>query len=92
MSKVTIYTMSDCPYCADLKEKLTNENIEFRNVDIDLPENQQEFEAILKVSNAEEVPILKIEKQLFVPNVSFKSIAEACYLVKKLLSDSNTSS
>jgi len=85
MSKVTIYTMSDCPYCADLKEKLTKENIEFRNVDIDLPENQQEFETILNVSKAEEVPILKIEKQLFVPNVSFKSIAEAVELTKKFL-------
>ena len=85
MSKVTIYTMSDCPYCADLKEKLTNENIEFRNVDIDLPENQEEFNKILEVSNAEEVPILKIDKQLFVPNVSFKSITEAVELTKKFL-------
>lgn len=85
MSKVTIYTMNDCPYCADLKEKLTKENIEFRNVDIDLPENQEEFNKIIEVSNAEEVPILKIDKQLFVPNVSFKSITEAVELTKKFL-------
>lgn len=85
MSKVTIYTMSDCPYCTDLKEKLTKENIEFRNVDIDLPENQEEFNKILEVSKAEEVPILKIDKQLFVPNVSFKSITEAVELTKKFL-------
>ena len=85
MSKVTIYTMSNCPYCADLKEKLTNENIEFRNVDIDLAENQEEFEQILKASNADEVPIVRIEKQLFVPNVSFKSISEAVELTKKFL-------
>lgn len=85
MSKVTIYTMSDCPYCADLKEKLTNENIEFRNVDIDLPENQEEFNKILEASKAEEVPILRIDKQLFVPNVSFKSITEAVELTKKFL-------
>jgi glutaredoxin len=85
MSKVTIYTMSDCPYCADLKEKLTNENIEFRNVDIDLPENHEEFQHILEVSKAEEVPILRIDKQLFVPNVSFKTITEAVELTKKFL-------
>ena len=77
--------MSNCPYCADLKEKLTNENIEFRNVDIDLAENQEEFEQILKASNADEVPIVRIEKQLFVPNVSFKSISEAVELTKKFL-------
>ena len=85
MSKVTIYTMSDCPYCAELKEKLTNENIEYRNVDIDLPENQEEFNHILEVSKAEEVPIVRVDRQLFVPNVSFKSITEAVELTKKFL-------
>ncbi len=85
MSKVTIYTMSDCPYCAELKEKLTNENIEYRNVDIDLPENQEEFNHILEVSKAEEVPIVRVDRQLFIPNVSFKSITEAVELTKKFL-------
>jgi glutaredoxin len=85
MSKVTIYTMGNCPYCADLKEKLDNENIEYRNIDIDLEENQEEFQQILEVSNAEEVPILRIDRQLFIPNVSFKSITEAVELTKKFL-------
>jgi glutaredoxin len=85
MNKVTIYTMSNCPYCADLKEKLEKENIEYRNVDIELEENQEEFQQILEVSNAEEVPIVRIEKQLFVPNVSFKTITEAVELTKKFL-------
>lgn len=85
MNKVSIYTMSNCPYCAELKKLLEQENIEYRNVDIDLPENQEEFQQILEVSNAEEVPIIRIEKQLFVPNVSFKSITESVELVKKFL-------
>jgi glutaredoxin len=85
MNKVTVYTMSDCPYCAELKEKLTNENIQFRNVDIDLPENQEEFNKIIEASNAEEVPIVRIEKQLFLPNISFKTITEAVELTKKFL-------
>jgi glutaredoxin len=77
--------MRDCPYCTDLKEKLTNENIDFTNVDVDLPENQEEFNKILEASKAEEVPILRIDKQLFIPNVSFKSINEAVELTKKFL-------
>lgn len=85
MNKVTVYTMSDCPYCSELKEKLTNENIQFRNVDIDLPENQEEFNKIVEASNAEEVPIIRIEKQLFLPNISFKTILEAVELTKKFL-------
>jgi glutaredoxin len=85
MNKVTIYTMSDCPYCLELKEKLTKENIQFINVDIDLPENQEEFNKIIEASNAEEVPIVRIEKQLFIPNISFKTITEAVELTKKFL-------
>ena len=77
--------LSDKKTNLELKEKLTNENIEFRNVDIDLPENQEEFNKIIEVSKAEEVPILRIDKQLFVPNVSFKSITEAVELTKKFL-------
>jgi glutaredoxin len=85
MSKLTIYTMADCPYCAELKKLLEQENIEYRNVDIDLPENEEEFNQIIEVSKAEEVPIIRIEKQLFVPNVSFKTINEAVELTKKFL-------
>jgi glutaredoxin len=83
--KVTIYTMNNCPYCAELKSLLEKENIEYRNIDIDALEHQEEVQQILEVSKAEEVPILKIEKQLFVPNVSFKSITEAVELTKKFL-------
>jgi glutaredoxin len=85
MSKITVYTMNDCPYCTDLKEKLIKENIEFRNVDVDLPESQDEFNKIIEASNAEEIPIIRIDKQLFLPNISFKSIDEAVELTKKFL-------
>jgi glutaredoxin len=85
MSKITVYTMSDCPYCSELKEKLISENIEFRNVDVDLPENQAEFDKIIEASNAQEVPIVRIDKQLFLPNISFKTIDEAVELTKKFL-------
>lgn len=84
-NKVTIYTMSNCPYCTELKELYDKENIEYRNVDIDLLENQEEFNQILETSKAEEVPIVRVEKQLFIPNVSFKTIVEAVELTKRFL-------
>jgi glutaredoxin len=89
---VTIYGFKDCPYCTELKDILTAEGIEFKDVDVNLPENEEEFNKIMEISKAEEVPIVKVGKQLLVPNVSFKSIQEAYYLTIKLLSDSNTSS
>lgn len=82
---VTIYGFKDCPYCTELKEILTTEGIEFTDVDITLPENEVEFNKVLEVSKAEEVPIIKIGKQLLVPNVSFQSIREAADLTKRFL-------
>lgn len=82
---VTLYTFPECPYCAELKEILTNEGVEFTDVNVNLPENENEFSKILEVSNAEEVPVIKVGKQLLVPNVSFKTIREAADLTKRFL-------
>lgn len=82
---VTIYGIKDCPYCSELKEILTAEGVEFRDVDVSLPENEDEFNKILEISNAEEVPVVKVGQQLLVPNVSFRSIKEAAELTKKFL-------
>lgn len=82
---VTIYGFKDCPYCTELKDILTTEGIEFKDVDVNLPENEEEFNKVLEISKAEEVPIVKVGKQLLVPNVSFSSIKEAAELVKKFL-------
>jgi glutaredoxin len=64
---------------------LTNEGIEFTDVNVDLPENEEEYNKIYEITKAEEVPIILVNKQLLVPNVSFKSIKEAANLTKKFL-------
>jgi len=84
---VTVYGFNECPYCKELKELLTNEGIQFIYVDVDLPENEEEFNKIMEVSKAEEVPIVKVGQQLLVPNVSFTSIKEASLLVIKFLNE-----
>ena len=82
---VKIYGFSACPYCKELKELLTKDGIQFIDVDIEQPENQEEFNKIMEVENADEVPIVKVGTQLLIPNVSFKSIKEAAELTKKFL-------
>lgn len=82
---VTIYSFPECPYCTALKEIYNKEGIEYRDVNITLPENEEEWNQIAEVSKAEEVPVIKIGLQLLVPNVSFKSIEEAGELTKKFL-------
>jgi len=81
---IKIYSIPECPYCTDLKEKLTKENIDFEDVNVFLDENVEEHESIVVFTKSEEVPIVKIDKQFLVPNVSFHSIDECVDIIKKL--------
>lgn len=81
----TIYSVPECPYCNELKELLTKEGIEYRDVNVLLAENKVEYEQIYNKTQSDEVPIVKVGKQLLVPNVSFTSITEAADLTKKFL-------
>lgn len=82
---VRIYTIDSCPYCTELKNLLTKEGVAFTEVNVDLPENEKEYNQIHEMTNSDEVPIVKVGKQLLVPNVSFKSIKQAAELTKKFL-------
>lgn len=85
---VKIYSIPNCPYCTELKEILTKEGIEFTDVNVMLPENDAEYNQLAKITKSDDVPIVKVGKQLLVPNVSFKSIRECYDLVVKFLSES----
>jgi glutaredoxin len=85
MDKVRIYSIENCPYCTELKEILTQEGVEFTDVNVNLPENEKEYDQIHEVTKSEEVPIVLVGKQLLVPNVSFQSIRECANLTKKFL-------
>jgi glutaredoxin len=82
---ITVYSFPTCPYCNEMKSLLVSEGINFRDVNIDLPENDEEFNKIMEIANADEVPIIRVGKQLLVPNKSFHSIQEGFELTKKLL-------
>ena len=82
---VTIYSIPQCPYCNELKEKLTENNIEFKDVNVFLEENKTEYDAIIEKTQSDEVPIVRVGNQLLVPNISFHSITEAYDLTKKFL-------
>lgn len=82
---VKVYGFSACPYCKELKEILTKDGIQFIDVDIEQPENQEEFNKVMEIAKADEVPIVIVGNQILVPNVSFQSIKEAAELTKKFL-------
>lgn len=83
-----VYSAPQCPYCTELKNLLTKEGIPFVDINVTLPENEIEFKKLFEITKCDDVPMLKVGKQLLIPNVSFKSIKEAHFLTKKLLSES----
>lgn len=87
MKKVRIYSTPTCPYCQELKELLTKDGIDFTDVNVNLPENGVEYLKLHNITKSDDVPIVKVGKQLLVPNISFKSIHEAYLLTKKLLGE-----
>lgn len=82
---VKIYSIQDCPYCNELKQILTEEGVEFIDVNVNLPEYEAEYNKLHEITKSDDVPIVKVGKQLLVPNVSFRSIREAADLTKKFL-------
>ena len=80
---VFIYSIPECPYCTELKEILTKEGVEFTDINVNLPENEKEYDKIYELTKSEMVPIIRVGKQLLVPEVSFKTIQEGAQLAKK---------
>ncbi len=84
---VRIYSIPECPYCTELKKILTEEGITFEDINVAIPEHEEEYNDLHKITKSDDVPIVKIKKHILVPNVSFKSIKECVELVKKILNE-----
>lgn len=82
---IKIYSIEDCPYCTELKNILTEEGIEFIDVNVNLEENEAEYNQIHEITKSDQVPIVKVGKQLLIPNISFATIREAADLTKQFL-------
>ncbi len=83
---IKIYTIPNCPYCNELKTMLANEGVKYEEIDVDLPENEDEWNKLHEITKSDMVPIVLVEKQILIPNVSFKTIRECADITKKILS------
>jgi len=96
MKKVFLYSMKGCPHCANLKNKLTKEGLEFQEKDIDLYKDEYE-KLIVQETNNEYLPamlLLEVQKvgEEIIPEVStltpdddFESIDEATEKIRSFL-------
>jgi glutaredoxin len=82
---INLYTIKSCPYCIKLKSLLDEANLEYNEIDGDLPENDDKFRALTKITKSLNVPTIIIGKNILVPEVSFIKIEEGFELIKSLL-------
>jgi len=86
---VVIYSSKDCPYCVELKQKLTNSNILFEVVDVD--ENEKQWDDLCETLNVEFVPTVIVANEgdgtgkVFTPDVHFDEVHECFDLIVKAL-------
>tara|TARA_B110000908_G_C9998283_1_gene332972 strand:- start:203 stop:589 length:387 start_codon:yes stop_codon:yes gene_type:complete len=69
MNKITIYTNETCPYCKQVKEELTKNNIEFE--DILTTDDLEEWQSIVNFTGMPTVPTICMNGEYFVPGRDF---------------------
>ena len=69
MNKIIIYTNETCPYCKQIKEELTKNNIEFEN--ILTTDDAEEWQAIVNFTGMPTVPTICLNGEYFVPGRDF---------------------
>ena len=78
--EIKVFSMKGCPHCDNLKNKLTDNNIDFVTIDVD--ENEKLYEAFSKKVKNDLLPAVLIDKTAFLPYKSFNTIDEAVTQIK----------
>ena len=80
MNKIIIYTNETCPYCKQIKEELTKNNIEFENV---LTSDEKDnWQAIVNLTGMPTVPTLNFNGDYLVPGRDFGNAANLVKLIQ----------
>ena len=89
MSKILVaYTMKGCGWCDDFKKMLKENNIKFKNRDIE--KYQEEYDLFVEVKN-DYVPAFMIvdtkseSAELFAPDIDFDGLESALEIIKEKL-------
>ena len=80
MNKIEIYTNETCPYCKQIKEELTKNNIEFKNkLTSDF---KDEYQEIVNLTGIPTVPTIKYNDEYFVPGRDFNNVQQVINLLE----------
>jgi glutaredoxin len=91
MDKLLIlFTMEGCPYCVQMKDQLTESNIDF--VERDINEHKDEYDMFVEITENEFVPAFMIvespdtddhKSYLFAPERDYNEIEEGVAIIKE---------
>ena len=70
-SKLEIYTNETCPYCKQIKEELTKNNIDFE--DKLTSDFKDEYQSIFSLTGMPTVPTIKYANEYFLPGRDFQN-------------------
>ena len=70
-SKLEIYTNETCPYCKQIKEELTKNNIDFE--DKLTSDFEDEYQSIVSLTGMPTVPTIKYANEYFLPGRDFQN-------------------
>tara|TARA_R110000823_G_C15491768_1_gene452023 strand:+ start:86 stop:457 length:372 start_codon:yes stop_codon:yes gene_type:complete len=80
MKKITVYTNETCPYCKQIKEELTKNNIDFEN--ILTTDDPEEWQSIVNFTGMPTVPTICMNGEYFVPGRDFGNADLLIKLIK----------
>ena len=78
--KIRIYTNEACPYCKQIREELTKNNIKFE--DLLTNNNKENWQAIVNLTGMPTVPTLCLDNQYLVPGRDFGSVDNLIKLIQ----------
>jgi len=86
---VVVFTMKTCGFCEQFKTKLTENNINFVNRDIN--ENKEEYDAFVKATGNDFVPSFMVIESpnenpvshLYAPGKDFEDLDKALGIIKE---------
>tara|TARA_R100000655_G_scaffold86688_1_gene126760 strand:+ start:43 stop:435 length:393 start_codon:yes stop_codon:yes gene_type:complete len=88
MDKIEIYTNKTCPYCKQIKEKLTEENIEFENkITEDFAE---EYQKVVNLISIPSIPVIKYKDEYLVAGRDFQNPEHLINVLESIDESSHT--
>lgn len=89
---IVLYTMEGCPYCTEMKELLTKENISYISRDVD--EYSDEYDMFMEAIDGNDfLPAFMVIEQtdkdynvsFFAPERDYEMVSEAVEIIKNLV-------